>query len=126
MSIAPPGHNWGNGDGMLLYPPVKEPPDQPVIKGPTNSIRWELLREGLEDREYFWLLKSLLDKAKKQQTTENRELLVNATTRAKTALEGAMGLVGSLTEFETNPAKLYAARLKVAEAIEELKQMLQR
>ncbi|MDW8382726.1 MAG: DUF6067 family protein [Verrucomicrobiota bacterium] len=50
------GQPMGNGDGVLLYPPVREPPTAPVVAGPIDSIRWELVREGLEDREYFWLL----------------------------------------------------------------------
>jgi hypothetical protein len=36
-----------NGDGFLLYPPV--------VAGLVSSIRWELLREGEEDYEYFLL-----------------------------------------------------------------------
>jgi len=40
-----------NGEGILLYPPR----DASEI-GPINSIRWELLREGLEDYEYLHLL----------------------------------------------------------------------
>ncbi|MCS6860513.1 MAG: DUF4091 domain-containing protein, partial [Abditibacteriales bacterium] len=111
MSISPDGYGWGNGDGMLLYPPVKEPPTEPVLKGPINSIRWELLREGQEDREYFFLLKSLLnDKGKKS----------SALAQGRKAYEEAMALVKSLTEFERDPTKFYAARVKVAEAIEGL------
>ena len=108
MSISPDGYGWGNGDGMLLYPPVKEPPSDPVLKAPINSIRWELLREGQEDREYFYLLKQALAQ--------------HATRKAagEAALSEAMSLVKSLTEFERDPAKFYAARLKVAEAIEGL------
>ena len=124
MSIASAGHGWGNGDGMLLYPPVKEPPDEPVLRGPINSVRWELLREGLEDREYFWLLKNLLNEAKKQQAAAREESLADAIIKGKAALADAMSLVTSLTEFETEPAKLYAARLQVAEAIEELSRTL--
>jgi hypothetical protein len=43
---SPMGTNQ-NGDGFLLYPPMGE---QLV-----TSIRWELLREGAEDYEYFLL-----------------------------------------------------------------------
>lgn len=116
MSISPDGYGWGNGDGMLLYPPVKEPPNAPVLKGPINSIRWELLREGQEDREYFYLLKQALTR----HATRNTQY---ATRRAagETALAEALSLVKSLTEFERNPAQFYAARLKVAEAIERLR-----
>ena len=30
------------------------------LEGPINSIRMELLREGIEDYEYFWLLQELV------------------------------------------------------------------
>jgi hypothetical protein len=58
MSVAGTGYKWGNGDGRLIYPPDKEGiSKEPNLNGPVNSIRWELIREGLEDYEYFWLLK---------------------------------------------------------------------
>jgi hypothetical protein len=50
-------HAFGryNGDGYLLYPGAD-------LK-PYSSIRFEALRDGLEDYEYFWTLNSLLQKA---------------------------------------------------------------
>ncbi len=54
----------GRGDsGVLLYPP--RTPDE---RGPIDSIRWELFREGLEDYEYLALADELaqrLDEAGK-------------------------------------------------------------
>ena len=32
----------------------------PVIEPPVSSIRWEMLREGIEDYEYLWLLRDLM------------------------------------------------------------------
>ena len=60
MSINPDGGFWGNGDGRLLYPPRRSKPDSPVIEPPVTSIRLEMIREGLEDREYFHLLRAEL------------------------------------------------------------------
>ena len=50
---------WGNGDGRFLYPPNRDAGQdkREFIEGPVSSIRWEMLREGLEDYEYFWLLR---------------------------------------------------------------------
>ncbi len=55
-----PWINDGNGDGFLFYPPV----DSTIAFNPCTaqsnrlvpSIRWELLREGMEDYEYLWLV----------------------------------------------------------------------
>jgi hypothetical protein len=91
---------WGNGDGYLLYPPVRQPSTTPVLDEPVNSIRLELLREGLEDREYFWLLKQRLGG------------------KDHPALHLPDRLVRGLADFETDPQKLLAARRELAEAIE--------
>ena len=92
---------WGNGDGYLVYPPVREPSKTPVLAGPVNTIRLALLREGLEDREYFWVLRNRLG---------NKD---------HAALRLPDGLVRNLTDFESDPQKLYAARRTLARAIEQ-------
>ena len=33
---------------------------EPVLEPPVSSIRWEMLREGIEDYEYLYLLRELL------------------------------------------------------------------
>lgn len=44
------GKCFGNGDGMLAYPPKER------LSGPVSSIRMEMLRDGIEDYEYFAML----------------------------------------------------------------------
>lgn len=55
-----PWINDGNGDGFLFYPPkdgtIAFDPCVPQSNRLVTSIRWELLREGMEDYEYLWLL----------------------------------------------------------------------
>ena len=48
-----------NGEGSLIYPGdhIKSYTGQPDVNGPVSSIRFELLREGIEDYEYLWMLK---------------------------------------------------------------------
>ncbi|GIX06662.1 MAG: hypothetical protein KatS3mg115_1065 [Candidatus Poribacteria bacterium] len=61
----PPGYigYWGNGDGRFLYPPEEVfTGEGPVLEGPVSSIRWEMLREGIEDYEYLWLLRSAVER----------------------------------------------------------------
>ena len=43
------------GDAWIVYPGPE---------GPMDSIRWEALRDGIEDYEYLWLLTSAAERAK--------------------------------------------------------------
>src|SRR5690606_9021499 len=54
---------YGNGDGRLIYPPEEaaDVSETPLIAGPVDSIRWELIRDGIEDYEYFVILDKLLE-----------------------------------------------------------------
>ncbi|MCC6143666.1 MAG: DUF4091 domain-containing protein [Candidatus Hydrogenedentes bacterium] len=54
---------WGNGDGRFIYPPEAAAdgrPAGPVLEGPVDSVRWEMLRDGIEDYEYFVILKRFI------------------------------------------------------------------
>jgi len=94
---------WGNGDGFLLYPPASEPNSKtPIMDGPITTIRLAMIREGLEDREYFWLLKHRLGG------------------RVHPTLHLADKLVKSTEYFEKDPRKLYEVRRQLAKAIEEM------
>ena len=115
MSIGSNEVPLGNGDGMLLYPPVKTPPTSPLIAGPINSLRWELVRESLEDGEYFWLLRQGLQRARGRLGIGHP-----AIAEGEAARQQAIGLTRSIDDFEKDPQKLYAARLRLAEAIEAL------
>jgi hypothetical protein len=53
-----PQGRWGNGDGYLLYPPSRERPSEPLVAPPNRSVRWELIRKGLEDIELLRMLES--------------------------------------------------------------------
>ncbi|MFW5867879.1 MAG: glycoside hydrolase domain-containing protein, partial [Armatimonadota bacterium] len=99
---------WGNGDGRFLYPPDVDPntEHEPILSGPIDSIRWEMLREGLEDYEYFAILSRL---AKQSANANWRELLTIPPE-----------IVESPREFTRDPQPLYARRAAIAEAIERL------
>ena len=117
-SYSPSGTFWGNGDGFLLYPPRRgEPPKEPVLEPPVDSIRWELIREGLEDREYFFILRELLKKAEGKMREE-------ALAEAKEALKLPDKLVRSPTDFSMEPEELFEARDRVARAIEKLRSLI--
>ena len=109
---------WGNGDGRFLYPPEAaavpgHSGSEPVIEPPVSSIRWEMLREGIEDYEYLYLLRELLAKRRgslpAEQVKQYEELL--------TVPES---ITRDMTTFSTDPAPIYARRKAIAEAIERL------
>jgi hypothetical protein len=51
---------YGNGDGYIFYNPDKSGiPSGPIISGPVSSVRAELIREGIEDYDCFYLLRNL-------------------------------------------------------------------
>jgi hypothetical protein len=111
-SIPPRGGFWGNGDGYLVFPPVREKSKEPVLSGPIDTIRWELIREGLEDIEWLYTLEERLSQASWWRFA--------ARSKAKRALRAARRLVPSFTDYEMDPEKLYAVRLRIGEAIERL------
>jgi len=99
---------FGNGDGYLLYPPERGEPKEKVIGGPIPSMRIKLIREGIEDAEYLWMLEEKVAQLKEPPA------------EAVEALELARSLVPSQTNFCHSPEKLQEVRLKVATALEKL------
>ncbi len=106
--------HWGNGDGRFLYPPNRNPGKDKVkyLCGPVNSVRWEILREGVEDYEYF----VLLEQAIKAAGVKNKTLAAEA---AK-LLEFPAALFTSGREYTKDPQDLLRYRNKVADMIEKL------
>ncbi len=107
---------WGNGDGRFLYPPeaaADGKPAAPVLDGPVDTFRLELLRDGLEDYEYFVILKRLL--AEKGATLDPR-----ARANYEVLLTVPADLSASLTSFTRDPATIETHRDKLARAIVEL------
>jgi len=107
---------WGNGDGRFIYPPpaaADANPPAPVLDGPVDSIRWEMLRDGIEDYEYLAILKRLLravgPKLSPEQRRQYAELLV---------VPGE--ITSSMTSFTKDPAPIEARRDRIARAIAEL------
>jgi hypothetical protein len=110
--------HWGNGDGRFIYPPLaaavpgKSGPE-PVIAPPVSSIRWEMIREGVEDYEYLYLLRELIDKNRSR-------LSENEIDRFEALLDVPPAITTDMTTFTTDPAPIYPHRRAVAEAIETL------
>jgi len=113
---------WGNGDGRFLYPPrAAAVPGAsgpgPLVQAPVSSIRWEMLREGIEDYEYLYLLRDLVAKQRARLAPERVKQL-------ETLLEVPEAITRDMTTFTTDPDVIYARRAAIAEAIEQLTQSL--
>ena len=108
------GKNLGNGDGILLYPAVRKPSEKPILQGPLDSIRWEMIREGIEDYDYLAMLDDAIRTA---QSLGVQSKLVDT---AKSALSEVDRVVRSVIDYEKDPRRLYSARIKVGNALEAL------
>jgi|GEM_PF-3739569 len=103
------------GSGLLLYPARKGTNDPT----PINSIRWELLREGLEDVEYLHLLSERVTTAKaKGRNVSNAERLLD---QARQLVQGLPRVSGLPDQPHTlDVAKLEKIRHRIATEIERL------
>jgi len=107
---------WGNGDGRFIYPPNRDAGDTTTkyIRGPVNSIRWEMLREGIEDWEYLRTLQDLVDEGAR------RGLPAADLDRARELLTVPASVFSSMTQYTVDPAPIYERRSAVADEIERL------
>ena len=111
---------WGNGDGRFLYPPRRygETDQETILDKPINSLRWENLRDGMEDYEYFWLLQREVERARKipSAASDVRE--------AEALLAVPKEISADLTHFTTDARLMMNYRDHVARLIERLQTTL--
>ena len=104
---------WGNGDGRFIYPPLAAAegrPNSPVLEGPVDSIRWEMLRDGIEDYEYFTMLRRLVEaKANKLDAGQKEQYAA--------LLDVPDEVTTDMTTFTKDPAPMEKRRDQVARAI---------
>ncbi len=111
---------WGNGDGRFLYPPNRDVKgdEEKYLCGPVDSVRWEMLREGVEDYDYFCLLDELIAQA--EAAGKAAGLIEQA--RALAAVPDAV--IADDQTYSKDPGPLYAHRRRVAGMIEQLRRAL--
>ena len=97
-----------NGDGFLVYPSAS---------GPVTSIRWETLRDAIEDYEYLTLLQR---RALALQERGGHEPLLR---EAAAALDLG-GLITSLTDFQRDPAAMQLRRREIGRLIVRINEAL--
>lgn len=90
------------GDGWHVYPKKD---------GLLNSLRWEQMRNGLQDCECLFLLE---DKIRQLRETLCPEALEIIDPRRR-SVEIASGVISTYTNFSREPETLYAARRQVIE-----------
>jgi hypothetical protein len=108
---------WGNGDGRFIYPPNYAPGrdrSKPCLDGPVDSLRLELLSEGVQDWLYFHLLDGLVRDAQRRGHGSA------ALERAKTLLDIPESICRNMGHYTRDPQDLYRYRVELAHAIESL------
>ena len=108
---------WGNGDGRFLYPPLAAAVPgrnngQPILADPVCSIRWEELREGIEDYEMLLTLRERFE-ARRAALTEEQKTRIEK-------LFDFSDISSGMTQFTVDPAVILSHREKIAQAIMEL------
>jgi hypothetical protein len=98
-----------NGDGYLLYPGDD-------LK-PCSSIRFDALRDGLEDYEYLWTLNSLLQQAEQQK-------IAGSEVEAARRLLSLDDVISAKGDFSSQIEKYMDHRRQIAQAIVALKHQL--
>lgn len=104
---------WGNGDGRFLYPPRGRKGEEAVAEGPVNSLRWESLRDGMEDYEYLWMLRKAVERSGAQMDG-------GRLAQIRRLLEVPGEISVDPTNFTTDPRAILARREEIARAIEAL------
>lgn len=84
-----------------------------LLDGPVDSIRWEMLRDGIEDYEYFVILKKLI-------AAKGDRLDAAKKARYAALLEVPAEVTKDMTTFTKDPGPIEAHRDRVARAIAEL------
>lgn len=104
---------WGNGDGRFLYPPESAAAGskEPNLEPPVSSIRWEMLREGIEDLDYLYILADRIKTARADEELAKQ---------ARALLEVPAEITAGMTEYTYDARPIYARRQAVAQMIEKL------
>ncbi len=90
-----------NGDGWQVYP---------TQNGLLNSLRWEQMRNGVQDYEYLWMLEN-----KMQEMIQSLGDRLSILDPSRRSLEIATQVVDKFHVYTKDPAVLYAAKKQVIE-----------
>jgi len=102
--FAAPGRH--RGDGWHIYPKKD---------GLINSLRWEQMRNGIQDYEYLWMLE---DKIRKIKAGLGERLSIIEPSRR--GIEIASQVVKTLDIYDKNPDKLYNVKKQIIDELLDL------
>jgi hypothetical protein len=91
------------GDGWHVYPKKD---------GLLCSLRWEQMRNGIQDYEYFWMLE---EKTRKIQAELGERLSIIDPSRR--GLEIASRIVRTMSDYSKDPQALYAAKRQIIDEL---------
>lgn len=101
-----------NGDGHLIYPGPNG--------RPWSSVRFEIIRDGIEDYDYFHLLRQGVDRLKRRRNPAHSDLIAESAR----VLRITDDLSPSLTKFTQDPRRVEAARELLGDQIERVMRAL--
>lgn len=100
-----------NGEGSLMYWDED---------GPVNSLRLEVIRDGVQDYDYFRILEQKLDQLKALGRPEDQKLI----RESECVLALPDTLIRTPMDYERSPEKLISARKTVGAQIEKITKRL--
>ena len=109
----PASYDDYNGDGCLFYCGVN---------GPVSTIRFENMRDGIEDYEVSWLLERLLRRAERKQDWARAHQKILS--RAGRALIVPDDVVRTLSDYTLEPDQIERYRRALYDAVEDLSRAL--
>ena len=95
------------GDGWHVYPKKN---------GLIDSLRWEQMRNGIQDYEYFRMLENKINKIR-ETLSERLSKMIEPSRRG---VEIASQVVGTMSEYSKDPNVLYNAKRQVIEELLDL------
>ena len=118
---------WNGGNSYftsMLYPPRPGRGASPPERGPIDSVRWELFRQGLQDYEYLVLAEQLADELERNGNSRFGAV-------GREAIEEAMKLVDRWPQvrppndrpYNRDASKVADIRRQLADAIESMQKL---
>jgi hypothetical protein len=95
------------GDGWHVYPKKD---------GLLNSLRWEQMRNGIQDYEYLWMLQNKVQDMKYRMSERVAELIEPS----RRPVEIASRVVNTFHEYSKDPGALYSAKEQIVDELLDL------